>query len=63
VPEDKVDPQASDAGMAEGPNAGERAKSPAPKPLSRMLIIFIVMLQGKSCPKKKFWKPDTMREK
>jgi hypothetical protein len=33
-----------------------------PKPLSRMLIIFIVMLRGKSCPNKKFWKPDTMRE-
>jgi ornithine carbamoyltransferase len=31
APEDKTDPQASDAGMAEGPDAGERAKSPAPK--------------------------------
>jgi hypothetical protein len=29
--EDKADPQASDIGMAEGPNVGERAKSPAPK--------------------------------
>jgi hypothetical protein len=29
--EDKADPQASDAGMAEGPDAGERAKSPAPE--------------------------------
>jgi hypothetical protein len=27
--EDKADPQASDVGMAEGPDAGERAKSPA----------------------------------
>jgi hypothetical protein len=31
TPEDKADPQASDIGMAEGPDAGERAKSPAPE--------------------------------
>jgi hypothetical protein len=31
APEDKTDPQASDAGMVEGPDAGERAKSPAPE--------------------------------
>jgi hypothetical protein len=31
TPEDKTDPQASDVGMAEGPDAGERAKSPAPE--------------------------------
>jgi hypothetical protein len=29
--EDKADPQASDVGMAEGPDVGERAKSPAPE--------------------------------
>jgi hypothetical protein len=29
APEDKVDPQASDTGVAEGPDAGEMAKSPA----------------------------------
>jgi hypothetical protein len=31
APEDKADPQASDVGMAEGPDTGERAKSPAPE--------------------------------
>jgi hypothetical protein len=31
APEDKADPQASDVVMAGGPNAGEKAKSPAPK--------------------------------
>jgi hypothetical protein len=31
APEDKVDSQASDVGMAEGPDAGERAKDPAPE--------------------------------
>jgi hypothetical protein len=31
TPEDKTDPQASDVGMAEGSDAGERAKSPAPE--------------------------------
>jgi hypothetical protein len=31
TPEDKADPQASDVSMAEGPKAGERARSPAPK--------------------------------
>jgi hypothetical protein len=31
TPEDKVDPQASDTGISEGPDAGERAKSPAPE--------------------------------
>jgi hypothetical protein len=30
APEDKADPQASDVGMAEGPDTGERAKYPAP---------------------------------
>jgi hypothetical protein len=62
APKYKADPQASDVGMAEGPDPGERAKSPTLKPLSRMLIIFFVMLREKSCPKKKFWKPDTMHE-
>jgi hypothetical protein len=60
APEDKTDQQASDAGMAEGQDTAERQNILPPKPLSRMLIIFIVMLRGKSCPKKKFWKPDTM---
>jgi hypothetical protein len=31
APEDKTNPQASDIGMAEGPDVGERAKSPALK--------------------------------
>jgi hypothetical protein len=31
APEDNTDPQASDVGMAEGPDAGEREKSPAPE--------------------------------
>jgi hypothetical protein len=31
APEDKVDPQASDVGMGEGTDAGERARSPAPE--------------------------------
>jgi hypothetical protein len=31
APKDKTDPQASDVGMAEGPDVGERAKSPAPE--------------------------------
>jgi hypothetical protein len=31
VPEDKADPQASDVGMAEEADAGERARSPAPE--------------------------------
>jgi hypothetical protein len=31
APEDKADPQSSDVSMAEGPDAGERAKSPAPE--------------------------------
>jgi hypothetical protein len=31
TPEDKADPQTLDVGMAEGPVAGEKAKSPAPE--------------------------------
>jgi hypothetical protein len=31
APEDKADPQASNVGMAEGPDVGERAKSPTPE--------------------------------
>jgi hypothetical protein len=34
APEDKTNPQASDVGMAEGQNAAERAKSPAPEALA-----------------------------
>jgi hypothetical protein len=61
-PEDKVSQQISDTGKTTEQGMAEKAKSLAPKPLSRMLIIFIVMLRGRSCPKKKLWKPNTMRE-
>jgi hypothetical protein len=40
APEDKADQQTSDTGMAAGQGMAKKAKSPAPKLQSKMLIIF-----------------------
>jgi hypothetical protein len=58
--EDKADQQTSDTSMAAGQGMVEKAKSPAPKLQSKMLITFFDMLQGKNYPNRKSWKPDAM---
>jgi hypothetical protein len=62
APEDKADPQASDVGRAEGPDAGERAKSPAPEAAVEDADYIYRHASWKKLSEKKFWKPDTMRE-
>jgi hypothetical protein len=62
APKTKVDPQASNTGMTEGPDVGERAKSLAPEAAVEDTDYIYHHASGEKCPKKKFWKPDTMRE-
>jgi hypothetical protein len=40
----------------------EKIETPIPKLRSKMLTTSFDTLRGRNCPKKKFWKPDTMRK-
>jgi hypothetical protein len=60
APEDKTDQQASDAVTAKGQNMAEKEKSPAPKATVEDADYIYRHASGKSCPKKKFWKLDTI---
>jgi hypothetical protein len=53
APEDKADPQASDVGMAEGPDVGERAKSPAPEAAVENVDYIYHHASGKKLSKEK----------
>jgi hypothetical protein len=62
APEGKTDQQASDAGMAEGQDVAERAKSPAPEAAIEDADYIYRHASRKKLSEKKFWKPDTMRK-
>jgi hypothetical protein len=62
APEGKTDQQASDAGMAEGQDVTERAKSRAPEAAIEDADYIYRHASGKKLSEKKFWKPDTMRK-
>jgi hypothetical protein len=61
APEDKTNQHTSDVGMAEGQDAAERAKSPAPEAAVEDADYIYRHVSGKKLSEE-FWKPDTMRK-
>jgi hypothetical protein len=60
VPEDKVDQQTADIGMAARQGMAEKAKPFIPEALVEDIDYIFRHASGKNYPKKKSWKQDIM---